>query len=223
MLAELEVERVFNSQMHVDTAPPASKNCIISPLHLKASQNETVAADCASSQHVASTNGVTQQLLCEPNQQEKPYGVLVSEATQTEERTIGIDISVQTASQEMDDKNVGDSHATQTDEVPTNESAVQVDIDKVTMATVAPPPVGFTSAATQTNANTVELEASVFSKLSANVEGWIARQEAGQMSEAARDVLAYNLKELKGRIELAENSLIWLSILSKLSSVERNL
>ena len=119
--------------------------------------------------------------------------------------------------EQMHDNGVHESRTTQTEMPLTKESALQVDM--VVMATTPPIPV-FSEAETQTSAGRVELEASEFSKLSSDLVGWVARQKAHLMSEAARDMFACNLKELKERIEQAENCLIWLNIVSKLSSVD---
>ena len=222
-MAELEVEEAPTScsKVHVYMAPRAAKGYVLTSPYLKVSHNETVAADCPSTEYTDNANGVTEEVLCDQSWQEKPYGVLASEATQTEDRTVGMDASVQTVSQNMGDRSAVESHTTQTDEMQTSESAVQVAMDKVVMATITPPHMGLTSAATQTGINTVELDASDFSQLSANLVEWIARQEVDQMSETAMSMLACHLKELKGRIEDAENSLVWRGILSKVSSVDR--
>ena len=122
--------------------------------------------------------------------------------------------------QKIADNGLHESHATQTEVVHRNETAVQVDL-AILRTTPPLPAATVTTAATQTRyTDGVELKASEFSQLTANLEGWVARQEAHQMGQAGRDVFACCLKELRGRIEQAENGLVWLSILSKLSSVD---
>ena len=178
-------------------------------------------AHCAT-RHMARQNDTSKQPLCEPTEQTAPKtSCTVSKGTQTERPNDGIDTSLQMAEHQMiADNGLHESHATQTEVVHRNETAVQVDV-AILRTTPPLPAATVTTAATQTRCTDgVELKASEFSQLTAHLEGWVARQEAHQMGQAGRDVFACCLKELRGRIEQAENSLVWLSILSKLSSVD---
>lgn len=156
-----------------------------------------------------------------PTEQTAPRTRMVSKGTQSERSNDDIDTSVQVAErQKIGDIGLHESHATQTEVMQRNETGVQVDV-AILRTTPPPPATTFTTAATQTSCtDRVELKASEFSQLTANLEGWIARQEAHQMGPAGRDMFACSLKELRGRIEQTENGLVWLSILSKLSSVD---
>lgn len=221
-ISEIRLENPLHQKMNDHTVPPTAKGYRLSQSEpqLEDSQFESVVyvADHAK-KHIGRTNGVTEQPLGKPNQQETPGAVC--KAIQTEGTTIRNDTSLQIMAdlQKTGGKAAHESHGTQTEMVQTNESAVQV--DPATMTTTSPLPVGFTATATQTSANTAEQDPSEFSQLSTDLVGWIVRQEVNQMSEATRDAFACNLKDLRGRIEQAENSLIWLSILSKLSSVDK--
>ena len=209
--------------MHGCKAPPSAKvHRLSQPPQLEDSQFERSVhtAHCAT-RHMARQNDTSKQPLCEPTEQEAPRTCSVSKETQTERPNDGIDTALQMLErQKMSDKGRHESHATQTEVVQKNETAVQVDV--AILRTTPPLPAAMvTTAATQTRCtDRVELNASEFSQLTANLEGWVARQEAHQMGQAGRDVFACCLKELRGRIEQAENGLVWLSILSKLSSVD---
>ena len=218
--SELKLRIPLHPKIH-NKAPPLAKVYRLSQSepHLKAaSQFETPdPTPHHAAKHMARTNDASVQCLCEPAAQTEMPKITASKATQTEGPAVGIDTSL--LMDGHDKTGVHDSHATQTELVQTTETAVQVDM--VVTATTPPTPVGFSAAATQTSADRIELKASSeFPQLVADLVGWVARQEVHQMSEAARDVFACNLKELKERIEQAENCLVWLSIVSKLSSVD---
>lgn len=210
--------------MHDSNAPPPAKVHRFSQsephmAHLEHSQFETsVSTPSHATKYMARTSDVSVQCLCEAEQREMSK-ITASKATQTQGQTFGIYTSILKMAdcEQMHDNGVHESRTTQTEMALAKESALQVDM--VVMATTHPIPV-FSEAETQTSAGRVELEASEFSKLSSNLVGWVTRQEAHLMSEAARDMFACNLKELKERIEQAENCLIWLNIVSKLSLVD---
>ena len=202
-------------------APPPAKGHRFSQSepHPEHSQFETsVSTPHHATKHMARTSDVSVQCLCEAEQRETSK-ITASKATQTQGETFEIYTSLQKMvnCEQVHDNGVHESRTTQTEMALTNKSAVQVDM--VVMTTKHPIPV-FSEAETQTSADRVELEASEFSKLSSDLVRWVARQKAHPMSEAARDMFACNLKELKERIEQAENCLIWLSIVSKLYSVD---